>query len=208
VYDYLQVVVWMTQALDGGLASLPASFSFSEARKSGLSERRLYALRDAGLLELLGRGLYRRSDASIGSDSDLLEIALRAGESTLCLTTALVRHGLSDVIPDRIDVALPRGRRHPQTHAPVTWHSFAIGTFHLGREELPLAEGVTMSLYNAERCIIDAFRLRHSEGPEVAYEALRRWLRRPGAQPSRLLVMARSFPKAEPALRSALEILL
>ena len=144
-----------------------------------------------------------RTDTSIGSDDELLEIALRATESTLCLTSALARHGLSDVIPDRIDVALPRGHRHPQTQAPVTWHSFAVETFHVGREELPLEGGVAMGLYNAERCIIDAFRLRHSEGPEVAYEALRRWLRSPGTQPSRLLAMARSFPKAEPAMRLA-----
>jgi hypothetical protein len=190
------------------LAGLPPTFSYSEARAGGLSDRRLYGLRDAGLIEQLGRGLYRRTDLSVPADPDLLEIANRAPEATLCLTTALARHGLTDQIPARIDVALPRGHRRPQAQAPVSWHAFAADTFTIGRGELGLAYGQGIGLYAPERCIIDAFRLRHLEGPEVAVEALRRWLRRRGTQPAALLSMARAFPKAEPGLRSALEILL
>ena len=190
------------------LASLPATFSYTQARAGGLSDRRLYALRDAGLLEMLGRGLYQRADASGDADPNLLEIAHRAPLATLCLTTALARHGLTDTIPARIDASVPRGHRRPRTEAPVRWHSFAAETFDIGRDELPLTGTTTIGLYSAERSIIDAFRLRHLEGPETAVEALRRWLRRRGAQPSSLLAMARAFPKAEPALRATLEILL
>lgn len=189
-------------------AGLPATFSYTEARAWGLSERRLYALRDAGVIEQLGRGLFQRADASGGADSDLIEVAHRAPQATLCLTTALARHGLTDAIPPSIDVALPRGERHPRTQAPVTWHTFATDTFSIGRDELALTAASAIGLYSPERCVIDAFRLRHLEGPETAVEALRRWLRRRGAHPATLLRMARAFPKAEPALRSTLEILL
>ena len=190
------------------LAGLPATFSYTEARAAGLTDRRLYGLRDIGALEQLGRGLFRRADMAGQADSDLLEIAHRAPQATLCLSTALARHGLSDAIPARIDVALPRGQRHPRTQAPVNWHAFADDTFDLGRVELQLTRQIAIGLYNPQRCIIDAFRLRHLEGAETAIEALRRWLRRRGSQPAALLTMARAFPKAEPALRAALEILL
>lgn len=190
------------------LAGLPATFSYTEARAGGLSDRRLYALRDSGFIDQLGRGLFRRADAAEDADPDLLEIAYRAPRATLCLTTALARHGLTDAIPSRIDVAVPRGQRYARTQAPVSWHAFAADTFDIGREELTLTSEIAIGLYSAERCIVDAFRLRHLEGPEPAVEALRRWLRRRGAQPATLLAMARSFPKAEPALRGALEILL
>lgn len=190
------------------LAGLPATFSYSWARAHGLSDRRLYALRDAGLIEQLGRGLFQRVDATGESDPDLIEIAHRAPRATLCLTTALARHGLTDTIPARIDAALPRGHRHPATQAPVSWHAFAVDTFDIGRNELALTEQLSIGLYNPQRCIIDSFRLRHLEGPEPAVEALRRWLRRRGSQPAELIATARAFPKAEPALRSALEILL
>ena len=193
---------------DGLPGGLPATFSYSQARAGGLSDRRLYALRDAGLIEQLARGLFRRADSSNEADSDLLEIAHRARQATLCLTSAMARHGLTDTIPATIDVALPRGHRRPRTRAPVTWHAFATDTFDVGRDDLALTAGTAIGLYGAERCIIDAFRLRHLEGPELAIEALRRWLRRRGSQPATLVAMARVFPKAEPALRSALEILL
>lgn len=189
------------------VSGLPETFSYTDARAAGLSARRLYALRDAGLIEQLGRGLFQRTDAATGSDPDLLEIAIRAPSATLCLTTALARHGLTDAIPSRIDVALPRGQRHPRTRAPAAWHSFDPATFDIGRSQLTLSSSTAIGFYDPERCIIDAFRLRHLEGQETAVEAIRRWLRRPGAHPATLLAMARVFPKAEPALRSTLEIL-
>lgn len=205
---FLPVAKSTKLAAENVLSALPPVFSYTEGRAAGLSNRQLYVLRDAGAIEQLGRGLYRRTTSAGDTDPDLIEIAHRAPRATLCLTTALARHDLSDAIPARIDVALPRGQRHPRTQAPVSWHTFAPDTFDLGRDELKLNGETTIGLYSPERCIIDAFRLRHLEGPETAIEALRRWLRRRGSQPATLLIMARAFPKAEPALRAALEILL
>lgn len=190
------------------LGALPATFSYGEAHAHGLSDRKLYTLRDSGVIEQIGRGLYRRAGGASTEDPDLLEIAHRAPRATLCLSTALARHGLSDAVPARIDVALPRGQRFPRVQAPVMWHAFAPDTFDIGREELPLGDGSRIGLYSPQRCVIDAFRLRHLEGPEVAVEALRRWLSRRGSQPGKLLAMARAFPKAAPSLRATLEILL
>jgi hypothetical protein len=189
-------------------AALPPIFSYSQAREAGLSQRRIYWLRDHGLIEPLAQGTYRRSDIPIGGDPDLIEIAARAPLATLCLTSALARHDLTDAIPSKIDIALPRGTRRPPTAAPVRWHLFDPEIFQIGRDLLPLSSTDHIGLYGPERSIIDAFRLRHSEGPELAHEALRRWLRRRGSSPAELMRMAQDFPKALPALRTALEILL
>jgi hypothetical protein len=187
--------------------SLPDTFTYREARTLGLSKRALYGLRDAGKIELLSRGLYRRRDAKI-ADENLIEIARRAPRATLCLGTALSRHQLSDEIPASFDVALPRGTRTPVTTAPARWHSFEVATFDLGRDTFALDAHIAIGLYTPERSIIDAFRLRGREGRDVAYEALRRWIRRPGAQPSSLLELAANFPRAVTPLRIALEVLL
>jgi hypothetical protein len=71
-----------------------------------------------------------------------------------------------------------------------------------------LSGDIEIGLYGQERTIIDAFRTRHELGSDLAHEALKRWLRRRGSNPGELLTMATHFPKASPALRSALEILL
>jgi hypothetical protein len=189
------------------LKRLPATFTYSQARELGLSDYMLYQLRDNHLIEPLGRGLYERTDLADG-DHDLLAIATRAPRATLCLRSALARHGLIDDIPAKIDIALPRGTRAPALDAPVSWHHFDAATFDLGREELDLGAGRTIGLYSPERCIIDAFRLSGTEGPELGNEALRRWLRRRGASPASLLKLAAQLPRAEASLRRSLQILL
>jgi hypothetical protein len=138
------------------LAALPTVFSYAQAREAGLSQRRIYWLRDHGWIDPLARGTYRRVVADIEADPDLTEIAARATEGTICLTSALARHDLTDAIPGSVDIALPRGRRRPSTAAPVTWHTFARETFEIGRGRLDLADEVSIGLYDAERSIIDA----------------------------------------------------
>jgi len=186
--------------------ALPSAFSYALARKRGLSDRRLCSLVADGTLERLGHGLYRKADAP-PADLDRIEIALRASDATLCLATALSHHDLTDVIPSEIDVALPRSRRPPRVHAPARWHRFREDTFDIGRETIEVDEGLSIGIYSAERSLIDAFRLRHQEGDEMAVEALKRWLKQPAATPANLLAMAKHFPKAEPSLLHTLRIL-
>lgn len=189
------------------LEHLPAAFTFSQARRLGTTTRALYALRDTGAIEAIGRGLYARSDADT-ADLTLLAVALRAPRATLCLRSAMVRHELTDDIPAAYDLALPRGTRLPALDEPISWHRFAPETFDLGREPLPLAEGLAIGIFSPERCIVDAFRLRRLEGPELGNEALRRWLGRRGSHPARLLELAVHFPRAGTPLRRSLEVLL
>ena len=149
----------------------------------------------------------RRANAS-PADHNLLEIAHCVPEGTFCLITALARHGLTDVIPDRVDVAVPRGKRIPALQSPVNIHAFVKDTFDLGRGMVKVGDGLTLELYSAERSLVDMIRLRHREGAKIAWEALRRWLRRKGARPAALIEMARSFRGAESAVRHALEVVL
>lgn len=189
------------------LKQLPAMFTYSQARKLGLSDWSLYQLRDQHLIASLGRGLYERADMVEG-DHDLQAVAARAPRATLCLRSALARFGLIDDIPAEIDIALPRGTRAPALDAPISWHSFDTATFDLGRGTLDLGAGQTIGLYSPERCIADAFRLAGTEGLELGNEALRRWLRRRGSSPAQLLKLAAQLPRAEASLRRSLQILL
>lgn len=186
------------------LAALPGTFRYSEALDH-VSERQLRRLIDEGSITPLARGLYRKSDWF--GDQDVVEVAAKAPRATLCLRSALVHHGLIDDIPIEIDIAVPRGAWTPETIAPVRWRHFDRETFELGRESLDIDGGGHIGLYSAERSIVDAFRMRHLEGGDLANEALKRWLRG-GGQPSELLLLARSFPRVQSVLRKTLEILL
>ena len=161
---------------------------------------------DAGLVERIGHGLYRRTDEE-PADYDLIEIAVKARQATLCLLSALAQHELTDIIPSVHDIALPRGAWQPVVSAPVHWHKFDPSTFEIGRDKMRLDKMHTIGLYDEPRSIVDAFRLRHDVGPEIANEALRRWLRR-GGQPADLMRMTKSFQAARPAILHALQVLL
>lgn len=186
---------------------LPSTFTLEQALALGWTKRAVYALRDRGELHVLGRGVYRRSDAEL-VDLDLMEVALRNSKATLCLTSALAKHGLTDAIPAAHELAVPRGTRPPAVSARVRWHHFDAATFELGREAFKLDAEFSIGLYSAERSIVDAFRMRAQEGHELANEALKRWLRRRGSQPAALLRMASLLPRSEAPLRHALEVLL
>jgi predicted transcriptional regulator of viral defense system len=190
-----------------GRKALPPAFTYTQARAAGLSAERLYAYRAQGLIDQVARGLYRWADAP-EIDQDLLEIAHRAPRGTLCLVTALARHGLTDIIPPGIDIALPRGSRVPALRKTIDVHLFARATFELGREELAVGDRLSIGIYSPERTLVDVIRLRHREGSDVAWQALRRWLGRKGSKPAGLLAMAKHFHGAERAVRNALEVAL
>jgi len=183
------------------------TFTYAQARDAGLSKHALCNLRDGWLIAAIGRGLYRQAGAE-PADIDLLAIAVKAHRATLCLETALARHGLADAIAVAPDLALPRGTRFPATDAIARWHHFSPATFDIGREQLSLDGDTNIGIHDAPRSIIDAFRMRATEGHELGYEALRRWLRASGSQPGHLIHLAGQFPRAETPMRMALAALL
>ena len=183
------------------------TFTYGEAKQAGVGDKRLYRLRDRGEIIALGGGVYRWADAPL-ADHDLIEIAERVPLATLCLEAALARHGLIDAIPAVIDIAVPRGANRPVLRAPYRLHQFDPRSFAVGRLDMEVGARRPIGLYSAERSLIDVVRLRHLEGSDVAWEAIRRWLGRPGRNPAQLIELARRFPRAEPALRRALEVLL
>ena len=188
------------------IAGLTEVFTHADARHAGISDRALYQMRDRGDIDRIARGIY--AHPGFEADPDLVEIAVRAPSATLCLTSALAHHDLTDDIPPAINVALPRSQRPPKTETPVTWHRFDSDTFDIGRTTTPIAGRLVIGIYSPARTIVDAYRLRHLYGTDQALEALKRWLRIRGNQPAALLEMANRFPKSAPAIQSTLEILL
>jgi predicted transcriptional regulator of viral defense system len=178
----------------------------STAGREGLSRSGLYrAVRD-GHYDRIARGVYLSSD-SPAADWDWLEAATRRADATICLTSALAQHDLTDAIPPALDVAVPRGARIPASGGSIAWHSFDRTTFALGRDETSIVgtESV-IGLYSAERSIADAFRLRGAIGYEIARDALKEWLRR-GGKPARLLEIAIRLPRAKGPVVQALDML-
>ncbi len=191
-------------------SALPSIISRADLSRLGLSKHRFYAMVRAGELDQIAPGYYLRPGELDDTIATWASISLRKPAATICLLSALSLHELTDEIPRETDIALPRGERTLTTRfTPIRWHSFDRATFELGRTEHRLpGTDLSIGFYSAERTIIDTFRLRHEVGTDVANKALKRWLRQRGNAPATVLELARSFPKALPALRATMEILL
>jgi predicted transcriptional regulator of viral defense system len=190
------------------MRELAPAFTLANAREVGLSKDQVYSLLSRDEIERVGRGVYVRPDVVPPTFTALAAATAIRDDATLCLTSALVHHDLSDAIPFTSDIALPRGSHQPAGLTNVSWHSFDPKTFQIGRERIEVGKGFKVAIYSAERTIVDCFRLMHQEGSDVAYEALRRWLRGRGNTPAQLLKVSGSFPKALPRIRHALEVML
>lgn len=188
------------------LSDLPYLFTTAEALAIGIPRVTLHRLVQCGKIRPIARGLYRRG-AERAIDLDLVEIATKAPTATICLTSALAEHGLTDAISKRIDIAIPRGKWAPKTTAAVTWHRFDPGSFDLGRNEQPIpGTHLTIGIYSAERTLADLARHPNVDQAELV-EGIRRWLRRPGNHPAKLLKSAQKLPGARFRIQRILEIL-
>lgn len=183
------------------------AFKAGDAVEIGIHPRDLYTLRDEGFLAELSRGVYRLANAKMNPYLDLVAVSWRSPRGSICLNSALSFWDLTDEVPAEVHLAVPRGSHRPRiSYPPVRVHVFAAYTFDLGRERLRLDSGEEINIYSRERSVVDAVRLRGRVGTGVAYEALRRYLRRPGASTGELLRLARRLRAGGP-MADALEVL-
>jgi predicted transcriptional regulator of viral defense system len=178
----------------------------STAGRAGLSRSALYRGTRAGRLDRIARGIYLPAEAS-AADWDQIEAATRRPDATICLTSALAHHELTDAIPAALDVAIRRGSRTPAGTGAIAWHHFDRTTFDIGREQMAIpGSDQRIAIYSPERSIADAFRLRGEVGYELARDALREWLRK-GGKPANLIEIAARLPRAKSPILQALEML-
>ncbi len=147
----------------------------AETLRIGINRKTLYAMRDAGVVEAVSRGLYRLASLGPLEHSDLVTVARRVPHGVVCLISALSFHELTTQVPHAIDVALGRGKTKPRLDYPPTrFFWFSGPAFHEGIETHEL-DGVPVRIYDPEKTLVDCFRYRNQIGMDVTLEALRLW---------------------------------
>lgn len=163
----------------------------SEALRLGIYPRTLYALREAGVLEPLARGLYRLADLPPLSNPDLVIVAHRIPQAVVCLVSALAFYELTTQIPHAIDLALESGSTRPRLIFPpvrVFWFSGAAWSKGVEQHQL---DGTPVRIYGPEKSVADVFKFRRKLGLDLAIEALKAYRTRPGFDVHKLLHYAR-----------------
>jgi len=147
----------------------------SNAIRLGVHPRTLYALKDAGEIEAVGRGLYRLSTSPPLTSPDLIPVAIRIPRAVVCLISALAHHGLTTQVPHAVDIAMPSHAQTPKIDGiPLRVFWFSEPSFSAGIE-VTIIDDVPVRTYSAEKTVADCFKYRNKIGLDVAVEALRAW---------------------------------
>lgn len=169
------------------LRSVGKPLRTSQILAAGVHERDLYALRDAGTVERISRGVYRLTDLPAFTEPDIMTVASRIPKGVICLVSALHFHGLSTEIPRKVSVAIPRGTGQPKLDwPPIVVYRFSKSMFEAGIENCTI-QGIPFRVYGAAKTVADCFRFRNKLGPAVAIESLREGLAKRMFTPAELM---------------------
>jgi len=139
----------------------------------GIPRVTLTRLHRAGLLERVGRGLYRSLDADVSEHHTLAEASKRVPHGVVCLISALRFHGIGTQAPFEVWLAIDRRARKPKVdYPPLRIVRFA----HMDRRHaiaVYLVDGVKVRVTSPARTVAECFRYRNKIGIDVAIEALR-----------------------------------
>jgi len=179
----------------------------SQALDAGIHPRDLYALRDAGVLTLVSRGVYRVADMPPLREPDLVTVAARVPKAVVCLISALHFHGLTQEIPHVVSIALLPGTAAPKlAWPPVRVYRFSRPVFEAGIEAHN-GDGVRIRVYGSAKTVADCFKFRNRLGIDVPVEALRAGLREGKFKPAEVMQFAKVC-RVEKVMRPFLEAML
>lgn len=163
----------------------------SQAIALGISPRTLYAMRDAGIVRQISRGVYQLASQELPGNPDLISVALRIPKAIICLISALHFYGMTTQIPHKVYIALPQAAEKPRLEFPpldIVWlseKSYRAGITEQKIDDFPI------KIYSQEKTVADCFKFRNKIGIDVALEALKDYVKTPDRQVDQLLSYAR-----------------
>lgn len=178
--------------------------TMSEALSYGIHRRTLYALRDRGDLEVMGRGLYRLVDMPDPILPDFIPVAKKIPKGVICLISALAFHEIGTQIPHFVYVALPSHSHAPSIIYPPMrffWYGEKLLTTGV---EVRTIDGRLYKVFNVEKTLIDCVKFRNKIGMDVLLEALKMSWRSKKVDLTLLFEYAKVF-RVEKVLRPIME---
>lgn len=127
----------------------------------------------AGLLDKVGRGLYRLPGHPASEHEGLATVATKVPQAVFCLLTALQFHELTTQLPRQIWIAMPRGSHVPRIDYPPLRMVQMSGQVYAEGVETVERDGVALRVYGVAKTVADCFKHRNKIGLDVALEALK-----------------------------------
>jgi len=178
----------------------------SEAREAGVTYKTIQRLHLSGELEKLEYGLYMDPNQI---EDDYFIAQYRCKEGIFSHETALYFHNLSDRTPSTLMMTIPSGYNTRLLGDKDRYKFFYIdASLHkLGKIEIDSPFGHKIIIYDRERTLCDCIKKKNQLDTDMVTEAIKRYIKTPGADFTKLLEYAGIF-RLENLVRNYLEVLL
>jgi predicted transcriptional regulator of viral defense system len=171
----------------------------------GINHYYLKKLLEKGEVEKVKRGLYRLGPSTL--KEELAEVCAIVPKGILCLYSAWAYHDLSDFVPSSYHIAIEKTRKASLPgYPPIQLYFWSGASLDLGVMEAK-ADGGHIRVFDLEKSVCDAIRMRNKIGKEIEKEVLHHYLRRPDRNLDRLMKYAKALRVAN-TLKTYLNILL
>lgn len=179
----------------------------AELKDMGYSYYKIGKLEEKGLLKRINRSTYENLSYR-GEENDFFSAEAYVPDGVICLMSAARYYGLTDFLPDVVDVAIERKKK---VSTLPDWPEIKIYYFDSKRMDTgvqEIKEGENFfHIFDIEKTVADIVYYRNKVGIEKASEILKKYLAKRDRQIDRLYEYAKAL-RCGKTVRTYMEVLL
>lgn len=156
------------------------------------------------MLILLDKGVY---GSPVHLEDTFYVIQLRLKKGIISLSSALYLYGLSDRLPDKVELTFPRGYKNSKLKKQVTAHQQNADLYKLGIDTTKTPQGNQVNIYSLDRTMAEILRPQNRVDPEIINKAFKLYLKGPKKNIAKLMYFAKFF-KTTKKVKNYVEVLL
>lgn len=179
----------------------------TELKNMGYTYYKIDKLEKAGILSRINRSTYENLDYK-GDENDFFSAEAYVPNGVICLMSAARYYGLTNFLPDVVDVAIERKKK---VNTLPEWPEIRIFYFSQSRMDIgvkKIYEGKNcFHIFDIEKTVVDIIYYRNKIGIEETSEVFKNYLKRRDRQIDRIYAYAKRL-RCEKVVRTYLEVLI
>ena len=179
----------------------------TELKNMGYTYYKIDKLEKVGILSRINRSTYENLDYK-GDENDFFSAEAYVPNGVICLMSAARYYGLTNFLPDAVDVAIERKKK---VKTLPEWPEIRIFYFSQSRMDIgvkKIYEGKNcFHIFDIEKTVVDIIYYRNKIGIEETSEVFKNYLKRRDRQIDRIYAYAKRL-RCEEVVRTYLEVLI
>ena len=179
----------------------------TELKNMGYTYYKIDKLEKVGILSRINRSTYENLDYK-GDENDFFSAEAYVPNGVICLMSAARDYGLTNFLPDAVDVAIERKKK---VNTLPEWPEIRIFYFSQSRMDIgvkKIYEGKNcFHIFDIEKTVVDIIYYRNKIGIEETSEVFKNYLKRRDRQIDRIYAYAKRL-RCEEVVRTYLEVLI